>query len=175
MDFCNRIGVEIPVVQAGMGGGIAAPELAGIVSARGGLGTIGIMDVHSFDGALGRARDIAGAHRPLAANLIVPFTRPGHLAACVRHGVAVVTFIGGTGRRWIEPLHERGILVHVTVGNPAQARHAMAAGADGLVAQGIESGGHHMAVEPIADALPRILEVAEGRPVLAAGGVADAE
>ena len=41
--FLDRIGVEAPVVQAGVGGGLAGPQLAGAVSGAGGLGTIGIL------------------------------------------------------------------------------------------------------------------------------------
>lgn len=71
-------------------------------------------------------------------------------------------------------LRERGVAVFVTVGAAPQARCALAGGADGLVVQGSEAGGHLLGVEPLRDALPRVLDVAEGAPVLAAGGIADA-
>lgn len=175
MNFCEQIGLEVPVVQAGMGGGVTSAALAGAVSAAGGLGTVGIMGLRAFDAVLGKARRRAGPKRPIAANLLTPFVQQGHVDICARHEVSVVTLLGGTGERWIRALHARHIPVHVTVGDAEQARRAIAAGADGLVAQGIEAGGHHMAVKPLAQALPEILEVADGRPVLAAGGVADAD
>jgi NAD(P)H-dependent flavin oxidoreductase YrpB (nitropropane dioxygenase family) len=65
--------------------------------------------------------------------------------------------------------------VFVTVGTPKQARVALTANASGLVVQGLEAGGHLMAVEPIERALPKVLDVAGDVPVLAAGGVADAQ
>lgn len=174
MDFLDQQGLQSPVVQAGMGGGITTAELAGSVSLAGGLGTVGIMPVAAFDDALAKARFIAGNDRPLAANLLPRFTRKGHIAACIRHHVSVVTFLGETGKRWMQPLQAAGIPVHLTVGNAAQAAQALAAGADGLVVQGVEAGGHQVAVESIDAALPKVRDMAGyGVPVLAAGGVAE--
>jgi NAD(P)H-dependent flavin oxidoreductase YrpB (nitropropane dioxygenase family) len=64
--------------------------------------------------------------------------------------------------------------VCATVGTGAAARAALGAGVDGLVVQGSEAGGHLVGVEPVAAALPKVLDVAGEVPVLAAGGVADA-
>ena len=174
MDLRDRIGLERPVVQAGMGGGLAMAELAAAVSDAGGLGTVGILpDAQRFGAELRRARRML-ARAPLAANLLIPFTRRGHVEACIDAGVdVVVTFCGrdaaGTAR-----LREAGILVLAQVGTVAEARAALADGADGLIAQGREAGGHLLGTEPTAAFLPRALEVANGRPVLAAGGIADA-
>jgi NAD(P)H-dependent flavin oxidoreductase YrpB (nitropropane dioxygenase family) len=60
------------------------------------------------------------------------------------------------------------------VGSADEARRALDDGADGLVAQGVEAGGHLAGTEPLSTLLPAVLELAQGRPVLAAGGVADA-
>lgn len=172
--FATDLGLECPVVQAGMGGGVAGGELAGAVSAAGGLGTVGMMAPRAFAGALREARRRA-PDRPVAANLLVPFIRQAHVDACSEAGVALVVLHGGCSARWIACLRERGLTVFVTVGTPEQARVALAARANGLVAQGFEAGGHLMAVEPIERALPKVLDVAGDAPVLAAGGVADAE
>jgi NAD(P)H-dependent flavin oxidoreductase YrpB (nitropropane dioxygenase family) len=174
MDLRERIGLERPVVQAGMGGGVAAGELAGAVSAAGALGTVGIMAPRAFTEALGQARRRAPG-RPVAANLLVPFVRRAHLEACVEAGVALVVLHGGLAPRWMPALRGAGIPVLVTVGTPAQARAALAGGADGLVVQGIEAGGHVLGVEPVATALAHVLDVAGDVPVLAAGGVADSD
>lgn len=173
VDLLDRMGLERPVVQAGMGGGMAGGELAGAVSAAGGLGTVGIMAPKAFVAALAQARRLAPG-RPVAANLLVPFITRAHVAACVESGVALVVLHGGFARRWLAPLRAGGALVFYTVGTAQEARRALAEGADGLVAQGVEAGGHLMGVEPIARALPLILEAAGDRPVLAAGGIADA-
>jgi len=66
----QRLGVELPVVQAGMGGGLAGHQLAAAVSAAGGLGTIGILAPAGLHGeivAAGRLSD-----RPLAVNVLLP-------------------------------------------------------------------------------------------------------
>jgi nitronate monooxygenase len=173
MGFLERIGLDLPVVQAGMGGGVAGAELAGAVSAAGGLGTVGIMAPSAFAAALAGARRRAPG-RPVAANLLVPFVRRQHVDACIASQAALVVFHGGLPGRRATALHEAGIPVLVTVGGPAEARRALADGADGLVVQGVEAGGHLMGAQPLAAVLPRVLEdVGEGVPVFAAGGVAD--
>jgi nitronate monooxygenase len=75
-DLLERLGVEQPIVQAGMGGGLASHALAAAVSEAGGLGTIGILDPSSLSRELAAARDLTS--KPLAVNLIVPFARRGH-------------------------------------------------------------------------------------------------
>jgi NAD(P)H-dependent flavin oxidoreductase YrpB (nitropropane dioxygenase family) len=173
VDIFATLGLEHPVVQAGMGGGAAGAELAGAVSAAGGLGTVGTTGPRSFAAALRAARSRAPG-RPVAANLLVPFLRHAHIGACIEERVALVVFHGGLPRRALAELRSAGIPAFCTVGGQAQARAAVRAGAAGLVAQGVEAGGHLAADLPIADVLPAVVSVAEGRPVFAAGGVADA-
>jgi NAD(P)H-dependent flavin oxidoreductase YrpB (nitropropane dioxygenase family) len=170
----NDLGLECPVVQAGMGGGVSGGELAGTVSAAGGLGTVGMMAPRAFAAALRDAQRRA-PDRPVAANLLVPFIRQAHVDACAEAGVALVVLHGGCSLRWIGRLRRRGLTVFVTVGTQTQARAALAAHANGLVAQGLEAGGHLMGIEPIEEALPKVLDVAGDVPVLVAGGVADAD
>lgn len=174
IDVLTQLGVERPVVQAGMAGGVAGGELAGAVSAAGGLGTVGMMGVRAFAAALASAKDGA-SDRPVAANLLVPFVREDHVRACAELGAALVVVHGSRPARVVARLRARGLRVFVTVGTPQEAIQALAAGASGLVVQGIEAGGHLLGVEPIERALPRVREVAdETTPLLAAGGVADA-
>ena len=171
MDFLDRVGLEHPVVQAGMGGGVVGADLAGAVSAAGALGTIGTMPATTFGAQLVAARDRADG-RPVAANLLVPFARPAHVRACVAGGAALVVFHGGIGRRWFAALRQAGVLVFSTVGSVEQARAALAAGADGLVVQGVEAGGHLMGNQPLKTLLPMVRELGSF-PVLAAGGIVD--
>ena len=171
MDLLDRLGVERPVVQAGMGGGIAGAELAGAVSRAGGLGTVGILSPHALRSELLRAREIAGG-RPVAANLLMPFTRRAHAEACVAGGASVVVLFFGFDARLVAWLRERGVVVLHQVGTAGDARRALAEGADGLVAQGVEAGGHLGGTRPLAEVLDAVRAVAGGRPVLAAGGIA---
>lgn len=174
MDVRDRLGLEHPVVQAGMGGGVAGGPLAGAVSAAGALGTVGITAPRPFGEALREAQRRAPG-RPVAANLLAPFTRRAHVDACTGLGVAAVVFHGGLPRRWVSLLRAAGVPVFATVGTAQEARAALLTGVDGLVVQGLEAGGHLVGVEPVTAALDRVLEVAgDAVPVLAAGGVADA-
>ena len=173
MDLIDRIGLEHRLVQAGMGGGVAGGRLAGAVSAAGALGTVGMMAPRAFAAALREARRLAPS-RPVAANLLVPFVRRVHVEACIDGAAALVVFHGGSGERWYGSLRRAGIPILATVGTAVQARRVLAAGADGLVVQGLEAGGHLVGVEPLIDALYRVQEVAADAPILAAGGVADA-
>ena len=170
MDFLDRVGLKHPVVQAGMGGGVAGSELAGAVSAAGALGTIGIMPAPLLRSQIGQARERAHG-LPVAANLLVPFTRAAHVRACVEARASLVVFHGGIGRRWFAALREAQILALCTVGNLAQARAALAAGVDGLVVQGVEAGGHLMGDQPLHSLLPLVRQLGDF-PILAAGGIA---
>ena len=161
----QRLGIDVPVVQAGMGGGVAGHELAASVSNAGGLGTIGILPPDLL------RREIAASRRetdgPLAVNLLLPFARRAHFGAASEADV-VVTFWGRPERRtsriW---LHQCG-----SVEEAVQARKA---GADGVIAQGIEAGGHVRGSVPAIELLARVLEAVGGDcPVLSAGAVADA-
>ena len=92
----DRIGLELPVVQAGMGGGLARHELAAAVSDAGGLGTIGTMRPEALRASLAAARELTG--RPLAVNLLLPFARRAHFEAAANADV-LVTFWGVPRRR----------------------------------------------------------------------------
>lgn len=167
----DRLDVEHPVVQAGMGGGIAGAALAGAVSAAGGLGTVGIRGPEAMRRELLGARERAGG-RPVAANLLVPFTRREHVDACADGGaVAVVLFFGFDGDL-VAALRERGLAVLHQVGSVEGVERALAEGADGVIVQGVEAGGHLHGDDRLAAFLPRAIDAARGRPVLAAGGVA---
>lgn len=172
-DLRDRLAIEHPVVQAGLGGGLSRAELAGAVSRAGGLGTVGIIgEPAAFRAEIRRARDLA-ASKPVSANLLFPVMRPAHVEACVAERVPVVSLFFGFDRRVVEALHEVGSVVLHQVGTVEQARRAIADGADGLVVQGDGAGGHLLATAPLDRILPEIRDVAGERAVLAAGGIHD--
>src|SRR6266513_2496673 len=92
----DRLGVELPIFQAGMGGGLSGAELAAAVSAAGGLGTIGIAPPEALRHELAAAR--SATNRPLAVNLLLPFARRAHFEVAAEAD-AVVTFWGRPRRR----------------------------------------------------------------------------
>jgi nitronate monooxygenase len=86
--------------------------------------------------------------------------------------VDVVVLAFGENRQMVEHLRAAGIFVFVMVGTQAQARNAIAWGADGLIAQGRDAGGHLVGTMPALEFLPQALETAGDRPVFLAGGIA---
>jgi nitronate monooxygenase len=160
----ERLGISLPVFQAGMGGGLAGARLAAAVSEAGGLGTIGTLPPETLRRELTRARE--ATDRPIAINLLLPFTRPAHWAVAAEAD-AVVTFWGApvrrTARTWIHQC-----------GSVAEAHAARAAGADAVIAQGVQAGGHVRGTLPALRLLDQVRAALPGCPVLLAGDVADA-
>ncbi|MEX2108668.1 MAG: nitronate monooxygenase [Solirubrobacterales bacterium] len=164
MRFFELLGIPTPVVQAGMGGGLSRHELAAAVSEAGGLGTIAVNGAAAIEGELAAARALTG--RPIAVNLLLPFARRDWFEAAAAADV-VVTFWGPPKRR------TPGIWLH-QCGSVAEARAAHAAGADAVIAQGVEAGGHVRGSEPALELLARVRAALPANfPVLLAGGIAE--
>jgi NAD(P)H-dependent flavin oxidoreductase YrpB (nitropropane dioxygenase family) len=173
MDVADRLRLDVPVAQAGMGGGIARAPLAAAVANAGGLGTLGITTPRRLRASIDEIRERAPG-RAVAVNLLMPFVHRKHVAVCVGARVDAVVLAFGEKRGLVEHLREAGIFVFVMVGTEAQARAAIAWGADGLIAQGREAGGHLVGTMPALDFLPQALSAAGKRPVFLAGGIATA-
>ena len=156
-----------------MGGGLAGPELAAAVAGAGGLGTLGLVPAERLRDWIRRVRDEV-PDRAVAVNLLMPFLRRGHVSVCVesRIDVAVVAF--GGDRDLVRQLKDARIFVFAMVGTEEQVRRVIDWGADGLIAQGGESGGHLSGATPALEFLPKARHLANGRPVLLAGGIASA-
>ena len=147
-----------------MGGGLAGHELAAAVSEAGGLGTIGTLPAAALRDELAAARRLTG--RPLSVNLIVPYARRDHWKVATDADLLVTHWEARPKRRI------PGVWVH-TVGSAEEARAAVAAGADGVIAQGVESGGHVRGTEPARALLEEVrASVPPDYPVMLAGGIA---
>ncbi len=161
----ERLGVELPVVQAGMGGGLSRHELAAAVSEAGGLGTIAVSGAGAIRRELAAARALTG--RPLAVNVLLPFARRDWFEAAGEADV-VVTF-------WGEPRRRAGGAWLHQCGSVEEARRARTAGADGVIVQGVEAGGHVRGTTPALQLLEEVrAALPRGCPVLLAGGIAAA-
>jgi NAD(P)H-dependent flavin oxidoreductase YrpB (nitropropane dioxygenase family) len=164
MKVLEGIGVEIPVVQAGMGGGLSRHELAAAVSEAGGLGTIAVNGAGPIREQLAAARALTG--KPLAVNLLLPFARREWFEVAAGADV-VVTFWGRPRRR------TPGVWMH-QCGSVGEARAAVAGGADAAILQGVEAGGHVRGTVPALELLERArAALPAGFPLLLAGGIAD--
>lgn len=161
-----------PIVQAPIGA-CAGPELVAAVAGAGGLGlfacTWSTPDAIAADvGAVRAATDGA-----FGGNLVLRFPVDDQLDALLRAAVPVVTFSWGQpGAARIARCHDAGAVVLVQVGTAAAVPAAIADGADGIIVQGMEAGGHVQSTQPLARLLHEVLDVAGGAPVIAAGGLA---
>jgi nitronate monooxygenase len=154
--------LDVPVVQAGMGA-VAGHELAAAVSEAGGLGTIAGARAQISE-EVAAARRLTG--RPIAVNLLLPFLRPGDAQAAAAADV-IVTF-WGVPRRLSD-----STWVH-QCGSVEEAKAAAEAGANAVIAQGVEAGGHVRGTTRALELLEQV-RAAVKIPVLAAGGIVDAE
>lgn len=149
-----------------MGGGLSRHELAAAVSEAGGLGTIAVNGARAIEQELSAARSLTD--RPLAVNVLLPFARRDWFSAAAKADV-VVTFWGAPRRR------TPGIWMH-QCGSVAEAQAAHAAGADAVIVQGVEAGGHVRGSTPALELLERArAALPTGYPLLLAGGVAERE
>jgi len=156
--------IETPVVQAALGGGLSRHELAAAVSEAGGLGTIAVNGAAAIERELKAARALTD--RPIAVNVLLPFVRRDWFTAAAQADV-VITFWGKPRRR------TAGVWMH-QCGSVAEVRAAAEAGADAVIVQGVEAGGHVRGTVPALELLDRArAALPKGYPVLLAGGIAD--
>jgi enoyl-[acyl-carrier protein] reductase II len=170
----DLLGVEHPVMLAGMGG-VSYSALAAAVSNAGGYGCLGASTMSSA----GLAQEIAITRsltsKPFGVDLLTAFpdTLTSNVELLIEGGAS--TFVAGLGvpRHVIDLCHDHGVLVISMCGKVEHARRALAAGCDVVVAQGTEAGGHTgtVATFPL---VPLIVDAIDGAiPVVAAGGVFD--
>jgi nitronate monooxygenase len=147
-----------------MGGGLSGHLLASAVSEAGGLGTIAVHGAAQIEHELAAARALT--NRPIAVNLLLPFARRDWFAAAADADV-LVTFWGPPKRR------SGGVWLH-QCGSVAEARQAHQAGADAVILQGVEAGGHVRGTTPGLELLDRVRAVLPADyPLLLAGGIVD--
>jgi nitronate monooxygenase len=171
----SDFGLEIPVVLAPMNH-IADARLAGAVTAAGGLGMLG--GGYGDPAWLEREFDLADGAR-VGCGLITwsMASQPGLLDLVLSRRPAAVFLAFGDPAPFTEPIRAAGVPLFCQVCDLEQARQAIDAGADVLVAQGGEAGGHGTGARSTFTLVPEVADlVAERTPaalVLAAGGIAD--
>lgn len=171
-DLIDRLGTRLPIWNAGMGGGLAGPDLVAAVSNAGGFGVLGA-------GALPRdlvasliARTREQISRPFGANIIMPISDGTDIEACLEARVPVLVLFWGDPQPLVADAHRRDMLVLSQVGSVDEAVAAADAGVDGVIVQGSEAGGHVKALESLKVTLPLAVAALGSVPVIAAGGIA---
>ena len=169
----DLLGVEYPIVQAPMGY-IARAQLASAVSNAGGLG---VMETSSGQldqvrGEIEKMRDLTD--KPFGVNIAQLFVRdPGIVDFVHAQGVRFVTTSAGDPGVFTDALHEAGITVFHVVPNLRSALKAVAAGVDGIVAEGGEGGGFKSSRDVASMVLVPLVCSRVEVPVIAAGGIVD--
>jgi enoyl-[acyl-carrier protein] reductase II len=169
---CDLFGIEYPIFLAGMGGVSTAPLVAAVSNA-GGLGVIGAatMSPDELRSQIQQTRDLT--EKPFAVDLLAPIPDMIRPQMHVVFDEDVRTFVAGLAvpAEFIDEMHQRDMKVVVMCGRVRHAQKSEAAGADAVVAQGTEAGGHTGEIGTLA-LVPQTVDAVK-IPVLAAGGLAD--
>ncbi|MBL0043499.1 MAG: nitronate monooxygenase [Flavobacteriales bacterium] len=169
----SLLGIRYPLVQAGMIW-CSGWRLASAVSNAGGLGVIGSGSMYPEVLQEHLRKCKAATNKPFAVN--VPLLYPNveeHMRTIVDEGVRIVFTSAGNPSTWTKHLKDHGItVVHVTA-SVKFALKAVDSGADAVVAEGFEAGGHNGREETTTLVLVPLVRDAVNVPVIAAGGIAD--
>jgi NAD(P)H-dependent flavin oxidoreductase YrpB (nitropropane dioxygenase family) len=170
--FCELFGIEYPIVSAGMGG-VALANLAGAVSEAGGMGTIALAGFppEAISNEIGAARKLTS--KPIVVNLLIPFLRPGVFELLAKQPISAVTLFWGDPAEHIPVCKKLGLKVIWQCGSAAEASAAKRAGADAIIAQGFEAGGHVRGTVTTLALIPEVRDAIGDLPMIAAGGIAD--
>jgi enoyl-[acyl-carrier protein] reductase II len=169
--LCEMLGIQYPILQGGMAW-VSMSELVVAVSEAGGLGILGAGNAPP-DWVEDQIRQIkARTSKPFGVN--VPMFSPyveQVAKICARERVRVMTTGAGNPTAIIPILKDAGVIVMPVVASVALAKRLERAGADALIAEGMESGGHigDVATLPL---VPQVVDAVK-IPVVAAGGFAD--
>ena len=173
--ICNLLGIPHPIVLGGMGTATTAPLVAAVSNA-GGFGTLGTsaFNAATLDAEIGAIRE--RTDKPFGINHLLFQIQEDMFAVTLRVRPALAAFAWARKdqdlRDYFKRAHDAGCKVMYMAGEVAEALRAAEAGADVLVAQGTEAGGHvaWMASLPL---VPMMVKAVAPLPVLSAGGIAD--
>jgi NAD(P)H-dependent flavin oxidoreductase YrpB (nitropropane dioxygenase family) len=173
--FSEMLGIEHPIALAGMSG-VTSPELVAAVSNAGGLGILGASDIEATAilEQVGTVRE--QTKRPFGINLLLHGVDDEQMRAVLEARPSVLSTAWPRDDQNLAAIfdsaHERGIKVLHMVPTAADAAKAVAAGADVIIAQGTDGGGH-IGLVGTAVIVPMVAREVAPIPVLAAGGIAD--
>jgi len=163
--------VEKPILSAPMAGA-AGPELVAAVCNAGGYGVIPLWGRSKEQVATGIDELRELTDRNFAVNLNLSFPHEDQLEMCIAKGVHGVSLFWGMEPSVIARAKAGGLTVLMSVGNAQEAKTAAQAGADVIVAQGWEAGGHVWGQVSTIALIPAVVDAVKV-PVVAAGGIAD--
>lgn len=168
----SRLGINVPIFLAPMAGAVG-PELCAAVSSAGGLGLLPVwhLGLKGLRHSVHAVRSLT--NQPFGVNLNNNYPMDERLDAAIDEGVGSVSFFWGLNRACVKRAKDAGLLVMQTIGSAAEAREAVDAGVDVIVAQGWESGGHVWSRVALMALVPTVVDAVPSTPIIAAGGIAD--
>ncbi len=171
--LCDRLGIELPIIQAPMGGAVG-PNLAAAVSNAGGLGMLVLWraDTDTIRHQIQETRALTA--RPFGVNLNLDFPQEERLKACLEERVPVISFFWRDPSSLVPRAKAAGAIVMHTVGSATEAKRAVNCGVDVVVAQGWESGGHVRGTVATMPLISAVVDAVSPTPVVA-GGIATGE
>jgi len=157
-------------------GGASCPALAAAVSNAGGLGMIAASWTEGDDlrSLVRETKEMTSA--PFGLNLVLEWDQRERLGVLLEEGARVVSYFWSAlepGSPYVEEAHQAGALVMLTVGSAEEARRAVDAGVDVVVAQGLDAGGHVWGGVGTMSLIPAVVDAVAPAPVIAAGGIGD--
>ena len=170
-DITKLLGIEYPIIQGGMAW-VAEHHLAAAVSEAGGLGLIGGANAPAdvIRNEIRETRKLTS--KPFGVNVMLMSPHAEDIAkVVVEEGIKVVTTGAGSPEKYMKMWKEAGIVVIPVVASVALARRMERTGADAVVAEGTESGGH-IGETTTMTLVPQVVDAID-IPVIAAGGIAD--
>ncbi|WP_232715863.1 NAD(P)H-dependent flavin oxidoreductase [Gordonia metallireducens] len=174
--FTELVGIEYPIVQTGMGW-VSGPSLTSATSNAGGLGILAsaTMTYGELEAAIAKTKSLTS--KPFGVNMRADATdAPERIDLLIREGVKVASFALAPKPELIKKLKDHGIVVIPSIGAAKHAVKVASWGADAVIVQGGEGGGH---TGPVATTLllPSVLDALAAKdidmPVVAAGGFFD--
>lgn len=165
------LGIEYPIIQGGMAW-VAEHNLAAAVSNAGGLGIIGAASAPAeiVREEIRKCKELTD--KPFGVNVMLLNPNADEVAdIIVEEGVKVVTTGAGNPAKYMEKWKAAGVKVIPVVASVAMAKMMQRAGADAVVAEGMESGGHIGSITTMA-LVPQVVDAVD-IPVIAAGGIGD--
>ena len=170
-ELCQLLNIDFPIFQGGMAW-IATASLAAAVSEAGGLGIIaaGKMTGEEVREEIRRVRTLTS--RPFGVNVMLLSPHAEEIMRVIQEEkVPVVTTGAGNPGKYVEQLKAAGSRIFPVVSSVALARRLERLGVDGLIAEGMESGGHVGEISTLV-LVPQVVD-AVSIPVIAAGGIVD--
>jgi NAD(P)H-dependent flavin oxidoreductase YrpB (nitropropane dioxygenase family) len=169
--LCDVLGARYPIIQTAMGW-VATPELVAASCNAGAFGFLAaaVLRADDADRAIARVKELTD--RPFGVNFLME--QPGAadiVESIVRHGVRAASYSRSPNAQFIGRLKGASVLCIPTVGAARHAQKAVQLGADVIIAQGGEGGGHTGTV-PTSLLLPQVVDAVDV-PVVAAGGFHD--